>query len=80
MIRRQKEIDAENRQVEELAERWELRIHAIALTLTAVVLAMRLVAGRQDLTSDGYWEAATEEQPAAEASGSAASAASVGVP
>jgi hypothetical protein len=56
MFRRQKDIDARNREMEALAERWELRIHAIALALTAVVLAMRLVAGRQDLTSDTGWE------------------------
>jgi hypothetical protein len=71
MIRRQRDIDAQNRQMEELAERWELRIHAIALTLTAVVLAMRLVAGRQDLTSDGYWDGTSQEQTAEEAAGSA---------
>jgi hypothetical protein len=71
MIRRQKDIDAQNREMEQLAERWELRIHAIALTLTAVVLAMRLVAGRQDLTSDGYWDDTTEEQTAGEVLGSA---------
>jgi hypothetical protein len=71
MIRRQKDIDAQNREMEQLAERWELRIHAIALTLTAVVLAMRLVAGRQDLTSDGYWDDASQQESAGEALGSA---------
>ena len=53
MYRRQRDIDNRNREMDALAERWELRIHAIALTLTAIVLAMRLVAGREDLTSDG---------------------------
>jgi hypothetical protein len=71
MIRRQKDIDAQNREVEQLAERWELRIHAIALTLTAVVLAMRLVAGRQDLTSDGYWDDTNPQESAGEVLGSA---------
>jgi hypothetical protein len=78
MIRRQKDIDAQNREMEQLAERWELRIHAIALTLTAVVLGMRLVAGRQDLTSDGYWDDTSPQESAGEVLGSApASAAHV---
>lgn len=47
------EIAVHNRKTEALAERLELRLHAIAWILTAIVLAMRLVAGRQDLTSDG---------------------------
>ena len=42
-----------NRQTDALAKRLELRIHAIALVVTATVLAMRLIAGTQDLTSDG---------------------------
>jgi hypothetical protein len=74
MFRRQKDIDARNREMEALAERWELRIHAIALTLTAIVLAMRLVAGRQDLTSDAGWE------DTGSSSAETASAADVGVP
>lgn len=74
MIRRQRDIEARNREMEQLAERWELRIHAIALTLTAVVLAMRLVAGRQDLTSDG-WDDTSREPPAGEVLGSATTSA-----
>jgi hypothetical protein len=69
MIRRQRDIETRNREMEELAERWELRIHAIALTLTAVVLAMRLVAGRQDLTSEG-WSDTSQQSPAGEVLGS----------
>ena len=61
-MNRQKDIDAQNREMDALAERWELRIHAIALTITAVVLGMRLIAGRQDLTSDGScWTEPTSE-------------------
>lgn len=45
-----RDIETRNRETQALAERWELRIHAIALVLTGIVLAMRLVAGRQDLT------------------------------
>lgn len=41
-----------NRQIDALARRWEFRIHAIAIVVTATVLAMRLIAGTQDLTSD----------------------------
>lgn len=41
-----------NRQIDAMARRWELRIHAIAIVVTATVLAMRLIAGTQDLTSD----------------------------
>jgi hypothetical protein len=77
MIRRQTDIDAQNREMEKLAERWELRIHAIALTLTAVVLAMRLVAGRQDLTSDAYWD---DISSSADTLARPASTAYVGVP
>lgn len=52
-----------------LAERWELRIHAIALTLTAVVLAMRLVAGRQDLIADSDWQEPPAPPPTGEVLG-----------
>ena len=58
-----------NRETELFAERLSRRIHAIALVLTAIVLAMRLVAGREDLTSDAdRWEdtrsdGAVEAQP-----------------
>jgi hypothetical protein len=79
MIRRQKDIDAQNHEMEQLAERWELRIHAVALTLTAVVLAMRLVAGRQDLTSDGYWEDKSQQETAGEVGSAPTSGAHVDV-
>jgi hypothetical protein len=46
------DIHAHNRKTEALAERLELRIHAIAIVLTAIVLCMRLIAGRADLTSE----------------------------
>ena len=56
------EIAAHNRHTEALAERWELRIHALLWVLTAVVLIMRLVAGRQDLTSDETsWQGPSDE-------------------
>jgi hypothetical protein len=45
-------IAARERETEAFAERLELRIHGIALTVTAIVLAMRLVAGTRDLTAD----------------------------
>jgi hypothetical protein len=62
------EIAAHNRHTEALAERWELRIHALLWVLTAVVLIMRLVAGRQDLTSDGgSWHDPSAEEPGIEA-------------
>lgn len=61
------EIAAHNRHTEALAERWELRIHALLWVLTAIVLTMRLVAGRQDLTSDeASWQAPSAEEPAGE--------------
>lgn len=69
MTSRKKDIEARNRETEALAERWELRIHAIAWCLTAIVLAMRLVAGRDDLTSDGYWDDSAESLPPGEALG-----------
>ena len=49
MRRTWSDIEARNRETDALGERLELTIHAIALVLTAVVLAMRLVAGTQDL-------------------------------
>lgn len=58
------DIETHNRHTEALAERLELRIHAAAWLLTAIVLAMRLVAGRQDLTSDESrwgWETSSDE-------------------
>ena len=62
------EIAAHNRRTEALAERWELRIHALLWVLTAIVLTMRLVAGRQDLTSDGTsWHDPSADEPAIEA-------------
>ncbi|HWO10813.1 MAG TPA: hypothetical protein VNN80_15070 [Polyangiaceae bacterium] len=62
------EIHAHNRATEAMAERLELRIHAIAWLITATVLAMRLVAGRQDLTSDATgWDDPSPNEPAAEA-------------
>jgi hypothetical protein len=55
-----------NRQTDALAERLELRFHAIAIVVTATVLAMRLIAGTQDLTSDSSgWqgESSSEDDP-----------------
>jgi hypothetical protein len=60
------DIEVYNRRTEALAERLELRIHALAWVLTAIVLAMRLIAGRQDLISDESWDAPSVELPAAE--------------
>ena len=57
------DIHAHNRKTEALAERLELRIHAIAIVLTAIVLSMRLVAGRADLTSDDASAAAPAAEP-----------------
>lgn len=56
-----------NRQTDALAERLELRFHAIAIVITATVLAMRLIAGTQDLTDeDATWQdESSSEQPAA---------------
>lgn len=62
------EIAAHNRHTEALAERWELRIHALLWVLTAIVLTMRLVAGRQDLTSDETgWHGGSSDESAIEA-------------
>jgi hypothetical protein len=54
-------IAAQQRETEAFAERLELRIHRVALTLTAIVLAMRLIAGTRDLSTD----AATLEESSA---------------
>jgi hypothetical protein len=45
-------IAARERETEAFAERLELTVHKIALTVTAIVLAMRLVAGTRDLGTD----------------------------
>jgi hypothetical protein len=46
------DIAAHEREVEAFAERLELRIHAVALIVTALVLGMRLWAGAGDLVGD----------------------------
>jgi hypothetical protein len=68
MTRRRSDIEAENHETEGLAELLEFRLHAIALVLTGIVLAMRLVAGRQDLTPTAEsWQNASVDEPGAEA-------------
>ena len=55
-----------NRQTDALAERLELRFHAIAIVVTATVLAMRLIAGTQDLTSEATsWQDESSNEEAA---------------
>lgn len=56
-----------NRQIDALAMRWELRIHAMAIIVTATVLAMRLIAGTRDLTSEApsWQDEGSSEEPAA---------------
>jgi hypothetical protein len=55
-----------NRQTDALAERLELRFHAIAIVVTATVLAMRLIAGTQDLTSEATsWQDERSNEEAA---------------
>lgn len=48
------DIAANERKLEAFAERLELRIHAVAIVVTAIVLAMRLLAGTRDLASDTW--------------------------
>ena len=66
MIKPWSEIETHIRATDAMAERLELRIHAIAWVITAIVLAMRLVAGRQDLTSTD-WVDPNADPPAVEA-------------
>jgi hypothetical protein len=55
-----------NRQTDALAKKLELRIHAIAIVVTATVLAMRLIAGTQDLTSESStWQEEMNDESAA---------------
>jgi hypothetical protein len=56
------DIEIRNRETEAMAQHLADRIHVIAFVLTLIVLGMRLVAGRQDLTS-----AAPSATPVAEA-------------
>jgi hypothetical protein len=65
---RRKEIETINRETEALAERLTFRIHAIALVLTAIVLTMRLIAGREQITpSTTTWDDPNAETPAVDA-------------
>jgi hypothetical protein len=52
MRRTWSDSEARTGELDALCERLELRIHAIAMLVTAIVLAMRLVAGTQDITSE----------------------------
>lgn len=63
-------IAAQERETEAFAERLELRIHGVALMVTAIVLAMRLVAGTRDLTTDmsSIEDSRTDETAAGSAS------------
>lgn len=48
-------------EAEALAQRLEIKLHAVAMILTAIVLAMRLVAGHRDLViSESAWLDAAE--------------------
>jgi hypothetical protein len=61
------DIEKQNRETAALAERLAGRIHLIAFVLTAIVLAMRLIAGKQDLMTDSSSSVGSEqpEEPAA---------------
>ena len=43
---------AAHRETQVFAQRLELTLHAISMVVAAIVLAMRLVAGTQDLSSE----------------------------
>lgn len=59
------DIAAHERRVDALAERLERNIHTIALVVTAIVLAMRLVAGTRDLAIDAW----SHEEPSLDVGG-----------
>jgi len=52
------DIAARERKIEAFAEHLELRLHTVAMVVTVIVLAMRLVAGTRDLATDSW---STEE-------------------
>jgi hypothetical protein len=61
------DTEIHNRETEAMAQHLAERIHIIAFVLTVIVLGMRLIAGRQDLTSgaaDGDASSATRDREA----------------
>jgi hypothetical protein len=48
------DIAAHELEVEAFAERLELRLHAVAMIVTAIVLGMRLSTGTRDLATDTW--------------------------
>jgi hypothetical protein len=61
------DTEIRNRETEAMAQLLADRIHVVAFVLTLIVLGMRLIAGRQDLTSDAMGADASSVTPAAEA-------------
>jgi hypothetical protein len=65
------DIDARSRENDAWAERLENRLHTVALVLTTIVLAMRLVAGTRDLADGSDFEHESADAPATEAQSAA---------
>jgi hypothetical protein len=65
------DIEARSHENDAWAERLENRLHTIALVITTIVLAMRLVAGTRDLADGSDFEDQPAEMPAAEAQSAA---------
>ena len=60
------DVAIRNRETDAMAQHLADRMHVFALVLTVIVLGMRLIAGRQDLTSGAIDGETTGAAPAAE--------------
>jgi hypothetical protein len=60
------DTEIRNRETEAMAQHLADRIHVFAFVLTLIVLGMRLIAGRQDLTPDAPGADAPGPAPAAD--------------
>ena len=59
-------IEIRNRETASVAQHLARRMHVVAVVLAVIVLGMRLIAGRQDLTSGTIDGDGTEVAPATE--------------
>ena len=60
------DIEIRNREIDAMARHLAERVHVVAFVLTVIVLGMRLIAGRQDLTSTTLDGPASEVEAAAD--------------
>lgn len=59
------DVEIRNREIDAMGRHLAERMHVVAFVLTVIVLGMRLIAGRQDLTSTTIDEDASGVEAAA---------------